>query len=97
MFDLVFAEGVEAIFRFALALLKHSEAHILELEFEDLVEYLKNGIFEVYKVRRPFTLVLVSWARDLTAISRARARSLTKLPRTRSQGCTTPPSLCAKP
>ncbi|KAI5481236.1 Rab GTPase activator [Pseudohyphozyma bogoriensis] len=48
VFDLVFAEGVEAIFRFALAILKNNEQRILELEFEELIEYLKNGLFEAY-------------------------------------------------
>ncbi|GJN92342.1 hypothetical protein Rhopal_005372-T1 [Rhodotorula paludigena] len=48
VFDLVFAEGVEAVFRFAVALLKRNETHLLTLEFEDLIEFLKNGLFEVY-------------------------------------------------
>ena len=50
MFDLVFAEGVEAIFRFAIALIKRNEDVLLKLEFEDLIEFLKNGLFEVYAV-----------------------------------------------
>ncbi|GAA5876163.1 hypothetical protein JCM1840_007056 [Sporobolomyces johnsonii] len=48
VFDLVFAEGVEAIFRFAVALLKRNEAHLCTLEFEDLIDFLKNGLFEGY-------------------------------------------------
>lgn len=51
MFDLVFAEGVEALFRFAVALLKRNEAYLLTLEFEDLIDFLKNGLFEAYAVR----------------------------------------------
>lgn len=51
MFDLVFAEGVEAVFRFAVSLLRRNEAHLLTLEFEDLIDYLKNELFEVYAVR----------------------------------------------
>jgi len=51
VFDLVFAEGVEAIFRFAIALIKRNEDVLLKLEFEDLIEFLKNGLFEVYAVR----------------------------------------------
>lgn len=51
VFDLVFAEGVEAVFRFAIALLKRSEPYLLTLEFEDLIDFLKNGLFEVYAVR----------------------------------------------
>ncbi|BGP18694.1 hypothetical protein JCM10213_006915 [Rhodosporidiobolus nylandii] len=48
VFDLVFAEGVEAVFRFAVALLKKNEHHLCQLEFEDLIEFLKNGLFEGY-------------------------------------------------
>ncbi|GEM10405.1 rab GTPase activator [Rhodotorula toruloides] len=48
VFDLVFAEGVEAVFRFAIALLKRSEPYLLTLEFEELIDFLKNGLFEVY-------------------------------------------------
>jgi hypothetical protein len=48
--DLVFAEGVEAIFRFSVSLLKKSEMAILELEFEALLDFLKNDLFEPWKV-----------------------------------------------
>ncbi|GAA5954989.1 hypothetical protein JCM8115_005588 [Rhodotorula mucilaginosa] len=48
VFDLVFAEGVEALFRFAVALLKRNEAYLLTLEFEELIDFLKNGLFEAY-------------------------------------------------
>ncbi|GAA5982181.1 hypothetical protein JCM11641_000612, partial [Rhodosporidiobolus odoratus] len=48
VFDLVFGEGVEAVFRFAVALLKRNEDHICQLEFEDLIDFLKNGLFEGY-------------------------------------------------
>ena len=50
VFDLVFAEGVEAIFRFSVAILKRSEEKICQLEFEDLIEFLKNELYEVYAV-----------------------------------------------
>lgn len=50
VFDLIFAEGVEAIFRFAIALMKRNEARLLELDFEHLLEFLKSGLFEHYKV-----------------------------------------------
>ena len=56
VFDLVFAEGVEAIFRFAIALIKRNEDVLLKLEFEDLIEFLKNGLFEVYAVSNLFPL-----------------------------------------
>ena len=49
--DLVFAEGVEAVFRFSIALLRKNEQQILGLEFEGLLEFLKNGMFEPWRVR----------------------------------------------
>ncbi|KAM0790844.1 hypothetical protein ACM66B_004688 [Microbotryomycetes sp. NB124-2] len=48
VFDLVFAEGVEAIFRFAIAIMRKNETRICSLEFEELIDYLKNGLFESY-------------------------------------------------
>ncbi|SCV71409.1 BQ2448_2997 [Microbotryum intermedium] len=48
VFDLVFAEGVEAVFRFSIAILKRNETAILSLEFEDCIEFLKNSLFEAY-------------------------------------------------
>ncbi|KAJ3071151.1 GTPase-activating protein [Quaeritorhiza haematococci] len=46
--DIVFAEGIETMFRFALALLKKNQDHLLTLDFESLLEFLKNGLFDVY-------------------------------------------------
>lgn len=51
VFDLIFAEGVEAIFRFALAVMKRNEHKIVEMEFEQVLDFLKMGLFEDYKVR----------------------------------------------
>lgn len=48
--DIIFAEGVEAMFRFCIALLKKNSDTILTLDFESLLEYLKSGLFESYKV-----------------------------------------------
>ncbi|SCZ89357.1 BZ3500_MvSof-1268-A1-R1_Chr1-1g01129 [Microbotryum saponariae] len=52
VFDLVFAEGVEAVFRFSIAILKRNETAILSLEFEDCIEFLKNSLFEAYAPNR---------------------------------------------
>ncbi|KAJ3301222.1 GTPase-activating protein [Kappamyces sp. JEL0829] len=41
--DVIFAEGAEAVLRFALALIKHNADHIVQLEFEQLVQFLKEG------------------------------------------------------
>ncbi|GAA98933.1 hypothetical protein E5Q_05621 [Mixia osmundae IAM 14324] len=46
--DLVFAEGVEAIFRFAVALMKKNEEKLLKLDFERLLDFLKADLFESY-------------------------------------------------
>ena len=48
--DIVFAEGIEAIFRFSLAILKQSEAKLVDLEFEQILNYLSSDLFEVYRI-----------------------------------------------
>ncbi|KAL1923059.1 uncharacterized protein VTP21DRAFT_9435 [Calcarisporiella thermophila] len=48
IFDVIMVEGVDAVFRFAIALMKRGERDILGLEFEQLVEFLKIGLFEFY-------------------------------------------------
>ncbi|KAI9246362.1 rab-GTPase-TBC domain-containing protein [Sporodiniella umbellata] len=49
IYDVVFTEGIDSIFKFAISLLKQNQAYILGLEFEQLVDFLKNGLFEQYK------------------------------------------------
>ncbi|TPX59646.1 hypothetical protein SpCBS45565_g07692 [Spizellomyces sp. 'palustris'] len=46
--DVIFAEGVDAMLRFAIALIKRNQDIILTLDFENLLEFLKNGLFDVY-------------------------------------------------
>ena len=46
--DVIFAEGSQAVLRFALALVKHNAATIVTLDFEQLLEYLKEGLFDKY-------------------------------------------------
>ena len=48
--DVVVAEGLEAILRFGVAVIKKNAETILELEFEKCLEFLQTGIFDVYKV-----------------------------------------------
>ncbi|KAJ3268433.1 GTPase-activating protein [Terramyces sp. JEL0728] len=48
IFDIIFAEGPEAVLRFALALIKHNQETIVTLEFEKLLDYLKEELFEQY-------------------------------------------------
>ncbi|KAF9109233.1 GTPase-activating protein [Mortierella sp. AM989] len=49
IYDILFVEGVESILRFAIALLKANQERILNHDFETLIEYLKNGLFDHYK------------------------------------------------
>ena len=51
--DIVFAEGIEAIFRFSLALLKRSEKALIDLEFEGILNFLQADLFEVYRADTP--------------------------------------------
>jgi len=46
--DVLFAEGYESIFRIAFALLKKNQDFILEFEFDNLIDFLKNGLFDIY-------------------------------------------------
>lgn len=48
--DLVFAEGIEAVFRFAVCLMKRNEKKICEMAFDTLLDFLKLSLFELYKV-----------------------------------------------
>ncbi|KAL6622268.1 RabGAP/TBC [Neocallimastix californiae] len=46
--DVLFAEGFVSIFKIAFALLKKNQDFILEFEFESLIDFLKNGLFDIY-------------------------------------------------
>ncbi|KAF9342234.1 GTPase-activating protein, partial [Mortierella sp. AD094] len=48
VFDIILVEGIESILRFAIALLKANHDKILGLDFDVLVEFLKDGLFEYY-------------------------------------------------
>ncbi|OAD77146.1 hypothetical protein PHYBLDRAFT_109406, partial [Phycomyces blakesleeanus NRRL 1555(-)] len=50
--DLVIAEGTQVVLQFALALIDRNQGTILSLSFEPLVEFLVNGIFNVYGVSK---------------------------------------------
>lgn len=51
IFDIILAEGTEAIFRFAVAIMAKNEEHFLSLSFEGALQFLQDGVFDVYKVR----------------------------------------------
>ncbi|KAJ3118404.1 GTPase-activating protein [Phlyctochytrium bullatum] len=46
--DLLFLEGIDVMHRFGLALLRRNTDAILSLEFEQLLEFLKTGLFDIY-------------------------------------------------
>lgn len=46
--DVILAEGFDFIFRVSIALMKRNMGTLLSLSFESLIEYLKNGLFDVY-------------------------------------------------
>lgn len=45
--DLLFFEGVEILFQVAIWLMRSNEKRIIQLEFEPLLNFLKDTIFEV--------------------------------------------------
>ena len=50
IYDMIFAEGIETLYRFSIALLQKNQSTILSLEFDELINFLKNDLLEVYKV-----------------------------------------------
>lgn len=48
IFDVVMAEGIEAMLRFAVGLVRRNASTILTLEFEPLLAFLKENIFDFY-------------------------------------------------
>ncbi|TIA77628.1 hypothetical protein E3P98_04121 [Wallemia ichthyophaga] len=55
IFDNIFAEGIEAIFRFGIGLMKKNEDKLLSLQFENIVDFLKEGMLEAYRIPRDTT------------------------------------------
>ncbi|CAO3691715.1 unnamed protein product [Umbelopsis ramanniana] len=49
IYDIVLAEGTEALFRFSLALMERNQATILSLDFDGLLHFLKNEMMDTYK------------------------------------------------
>ncbi|KAJ1652208.1 GTPase-activating protein [Dispira simplex] len=48
LFDLVFAEGIETLFKFALVLLRVNQAQILSLHFEELMDFLHSRLLDAF-------------------------------------------------
>ncbi|KAI7849509.1 rab-GTPase-TBC domain-containing protein [Circinella umbellata] len=48
IYDILLAEGIEALYSFGLALIQKNQPTILSLEFDNLVNYLKSEMLEAY-------------------------------------------------
>ncbi|SAM04147.1 hypothetical protein [Absidia glauca] len=49
VYDLILAQGIEALHRLAVALLEKNQSVILSMEFDSLLHFLKNDVLQVYK------------------------------------------------
>lgn len=47
---MILAQGIEALHRLAIALLEKNQSHILSMELDTLLHFLKNDVLETYKV-----------------------------------------------
>ncbi|KAG2129828.1 rab-GTPase-TBC domain-containing protein [Suillus bovinus] len=50
IYDNCLASGIEAIFAFSIVLLQKNEDELLTLKFDDILAFLKNNIFDRYKI-----------------------------------------------
>ncbi|KAG8905518.1 GTPase-activating protein [Tulasnella sp. 403] len=50
IFDSVFGHGIEAIFGFSIVLLIKNEEKLLKLKFDQILEYMKGELFDIYKI-----------------------------------------------
>lgn len=48
VFDIIFVEGIEAILRFAVVLMIRNEKTLVSLQFDKLLEFLKDELFAYY-------------------------------------------------
>ncbi|KAI8074591.1 rab-GTPase-TBC domain-containing protein [Gongronella butleri] len=49
VYDLILSQGVEALLRLSLALLQKNQASLLSMDFDALLQFLKNDVLEAYK------------------------------------------------
>ena len=49
IFDNCLATGIEAMFRFGLALLIKNEETLLSLKFDDIMSFFRNNLLDKYK------------------------------------------------
>lgn len=57
IYDNILASGVEAIFAFSLVLLQKNENVLLDLRFDEILQFLNNKLFNVYQVCLSFELL----------------------------------------
>lgn len=57
IYDVVIAEGLETILRFAVNFMIQNKSHILTLKFDELLTFLKDGLFDVYNVENKSSAV----------------------------------------
>lgn len=50
IFDSVFGHGIEAIFGFSIVLLIKNEEKLLKLKFDQILEYMKGELFDLYRI-----------------------------------------------
>ena len=51
IYDNCLASGIEAMFAFSMALLSKNETTLLTMKFDQLIGFLNQRVFEVYRVR----------------------------------------------
>lgn len=49
IFDLIITEGVESILKFAVTLVQRNEETLLTLKFDELLSFLKDNLFDIYR------------------------------------------------
>lgn len=49
IFDHCLANGIEAIFGFSIGLLRKNEEKLLELKFDEILDFLNNKVLDQYK------------------------------------------------
>ncbi len=50
IFDIIITEGFESILKFAVALMQANESKLITLNFDDLLEFLKESLFSAYLI-----------------------------------------------
>ncbi|CCJ28669.1 unnamed protein product, partial [Pneumocystis jirovecii] len=65
VFDVIIAEGTEAILKFSIALMKKNQEKILSLKFDQLLSFLKEKMFLVYSIHNK-TITKLAWSTTIT-------------------------------